>query len=561
MKKNIIIVVIVLLIIGIAIIGNKLYVDKYNFTLKGSKTILLNIGDIWEDPGYVIDNNQKVDINNNIDYQKAGNYQVTYTFKFGLFKKELIRKIIVLNENEQTNFIINLKGSNPYYLMENNTYQEPGYEAFDTIDKDLTNKVQTQNNIGNTVGTYEVQYHVKNSDGITKTITRKVIIYNLEFNGKLENTNYTQNTNILLNITDSNYQYTILPNNEQTTNKEIIYPISENNDYVFKIYDNNNNYFEYIEKVKNIDNEEPSGTCTMSLANKGARIMVTAIDNSGIKGYVYQYGNNKTDILDNKEYSIITMDEKSSVTIYDLANNEKTINCNTIDNSTKYKRSYTLETIKTDRGYTSYYWLYQPKDNTARKKMPLLVYFHGDGGRKSTSHVNNYAFPKFVNDGMDFPFYMIAPYCSNEADFSSEGVMKTTIKIIQEISSKYNIDTDRIIISGGSSGARGAYTIAATYQDIFSCVVIGSGITYGLNQVENKLTYLPMWIFHGKTDSAIPISYVESHVKTINGLGGNVKFSAIDGGHEITETVFKYPELIDWMVSQRKSNNKKIKTS
>ena len=556
--KNKKIIVIFLIVIIILIVINYIILKNYSFSLKGNSEIYLNVNDKWDDPGYILSNkNKKVSIENNLNTEIEGTYYVYYTFRVGLFKKNLKRTIYVLNQNYQTDFIFNLIDNNPYYLMINTDYKEPGFQAFDSIDGNLNNQVTVSNNIQNNEnGTYEVKYKVKNSQGIIKERTRKIIVYSLDFNSWILNSNYSKENEIILNINDINYDYTVLPDKEITYNRTINYYINKNGLYQFNLYDKSHNYFTYEVNITNIDNESPTGTCILSLYDKKGEIKVNAKDNDKIKGYIYNYGNNKTDLLETNKYEFNTLDEVVSVSIYDEAGNNSNISCSIEDKSTKYSRSYTLENLRIENR-DNLYWFYKPNDNTVRKKLPLLVYFHGDGGRSNPKNINKYAYPNFIYEGMDFPFYMIAPYCNNETDFSSDNKMLSIKKIIDYVTENYNIDTDRIILSGGSSGARGAYTMASVYRDTFSCLVIGSGITYGLSSVYKNLNYLPIWIFHGINDSAIPISDVENGVNLIKGIGGNVKFSSINGGHEITEEVFKYPELIEWMITQRKSNNKK----
>jgi predicted peptidase len=244
------------------------------------------------------------------------------------------------------------------------------------------------------------------------------------------------------------------------------------------------------------------------------------------------------------------MDKTSSVTIYDRADNKTTINCRVVDKSTTIQRSYTSKVFTTSGGKKYEYWLYTPK-HSARDKMPLLVYFHGDGGRKSLNSVNDYAYPNFISNGADFPFYMIAPHVDSTDDFGTDARMEKTYELINYIIKNYNIDSSRIIVSGGSSGSRGAYRMAAQYKNLFSCMVIGSGILYQL--YDDKLTHIPIWFFHGELDSITDYRDIERHANNINTLGGNAKVTIIKSGkHDITETVFKREDLIKWMVSQKK---------
>lgn len=536
MKKRIILIVVIIILIVI-VLSNKLYVKNYNFSLNGSDTIILNIDDTWTDPLYTVYNNKEIKVQDNINYNKIGEYYVTYTLKIGLFKKTLERKVIIVGEGEKTNFTLTLKGDNPYYLMENHPWQEPGYEAYDLKDGDLTNKVEIYGTVNNT-GTSEIKYQVNNSDGITKTITRKIIVYNLNFEGKLKNTNYTQNNEIILDINDSNYQHTLLPNNKTTINNAINFPVEENGEYKFIIYDKNNNSFEYIMNVSNIDREKPTGTCILSLLNKGAKISVNANDNSGIDGYEYQYNKNKTSILKESEYTISTMDEIASVTIYDLAGNYNTISCNVVDNSTKHTREYTLESYNFN-GTIKKYWFYKPK-RTEREKYPLVIYFHGAGGSSSVNAVNNIVIPKNIKDGHDFPYYVIAPYNGTQENF--------VLSLIKYITGNFNIDTKRIVLSGGSAGSPAALGIGGRNPNIFSCLVIISSYTNTINVNVNNLTNIPIWFFQGTGDM---YKNVESFVNKINEAGGNAKLTSYSGGHDSPADAFLRSDLTNWILNNK----------
>lgn len=73
-------------------------------------------------------------------------------------------------------------------------FKEPGYQAIDPIDGDITNQVETENNINyETPGTYQITYRVKNSNGLMmeqkRFITleaKKELTYKEEYN-QIEN--------------------------------------------------------------------------------------------------------------------------------------------------------------------------------------------------------------------------------------------------------------------------------------------------------------------------------------------------------------------------------------
>ena len=537
MKKTLILIGITLFIIIGLIIFNIIYVKNYHFELLGHEEINININDAWEDPLYIVDNNKEIDIKDNIDYNKEGNYEVKYTLRIGLFKKTLIRKINVVKENADLS--LNIIGDNPYYLMNGNGYQEYGYESFDKYDGNMISKVDISNNIDNmTNGNYEVKYQVKNSNGIIKTVIRNVIVYSLKYESKLKNEDYTQNNEIILNINDPNYSYTILPDGNQTREREISYAITENNKYIFKIYDKNNASTKYAVDVNNIDNTPPSGTCKFTLNDNDGIINVEAADDIKLQGYEYNYGNTKTEIIDSNKFIVNTLDSKASVTIYDSVGNKTNINCKTIDKSTITKRSYTKEKYDNRE-----YWLYVPSDTTTRKKAPLVIYLHGAGGAKDINAVNNHALPQNIKNGHNFPYYGAFPHFSK---YNITETNKYIMNLIDELVKKHNIDPERIIISGGSNGSDPAYYIAANNKDKFSGMLIIAGHTTISNL--SKLTYLKVWFHQGEKDA---YRYIENYSKELNKLGGNAKITKYAGGHTAPNNAFLTKGVTEWILEKK----------
>ena len=84
------------------------------------------------------------------------------------------KRITIKTENEPN---IKLKGKDKITLYKGYDYKEPGYEASDECDGDLTDKVKVEGSVNkNKVGTYELTYSIFNSNEKKKEIKRKVII-------------------------------------------------------------------------------------------------------------------------------------------------------------------------------------------------------------------------------------------------------------------------------------------------------------------------------------------------------------------------------------------------
>jgi hypothetical protein len=73
--------------------------------------------------------------------------------------------------------IITLEGENPLIVVQGTTFVEPGFNANDVVDGDLTSEVVVSGTVDTTIlGTVTLTYTVENSFGNSATVTREVIV-------------------------------------------------------------------------------------------------------------------------------------------------------------------------------------------------------------------------------------------------------------------------------------------------------------------------------------------------------------------------------------------------
>lgn len=173
-----VLLLIILIIILISIFGNR---SKYTIELSGNDIITVYQGFDFIDPGFIASDKQgnnvasDVKVDSNVDTSKIGEYKITYTL-------ENITKIRYVNVVERPDSIINfyLKGGDSEATITLNvgdTYNEPGYAIIDSVDGDLSDKVEVTGSVDTTkAGTYTLTYTVINSAGVTMSKTRKVIV-------------------------------------------------------------------------------------------------------------------------------------------------------------------------------------------------------------------------------------------------------------------------------------------------------------------------------------------------------------------------------------------------
>lgn len=152
--------------------------NEYFIKLEGGEQITIYKGEEFIDPGYYgYDNNgtvytDKIEIDSNVDSNKIGDYEVIYK----LNKVSVKREVSVIEKPVGATQIY-LKGDSTISVKVNSEYKEPGYEAVDSVDSVLTDKVTISGTVDTKkVGTYIITYSVVNSSGVTTSVKRTVIV-------------------------------------------------------------------------------------------------------------------------------------------------------------------------------------------------------------------------------------------------------------------------------------------------------------------------------------------------------------------------------------------------
>lgn len=166
---------IIILIVVIVIISNS--GSDYTVELKGQEEVFINLGDDYIEPGYIAldkdgnDVTDLVEITSNVDYNKAGTYEIMYSID-GI---SAVRYITILEQKQDT--YIYLTGELTMYLKVGDKYTEPGYDAIDIIDGNIKDKVTVTGSVNTSKkGVYAIKYSVTNSRGVTFSNTRTVVV-------------------------------------------------------------------------------------------------------------------------------------------------------------------------------------------------------------------------------------------------------------------------------------------------------------------------------------------------------------------------------------------------
>ena len=198
-----------------------------------------------------------------------------------------------------------------------------------------------------------------------------------------------------------------------------------------------------------------------------------------------------------------------------------------------------------ERGYS----YFVPYAQTAmRSKLPVLVSLPGKG-LKSKNDLKLWS--KAANENGFFVMGMDIDYSAIKKENDLRRIQFRITDGLKQVSSVYNLRTEKIYLAGSSAGGATALALSLRYPDEYQAVgVIGGG-----SMQFNSSLYLinaekkQFFIIHGDHDSSIPIGIAYETQKELEQGGGNVKFLKIPNG-EHALPVFSYEALVQWFAFQ-----------
>lgn len=211
-------------------------------------------------------------------------------------------------------------------------------------------------------------------------------------------------------------------------------------------------------------------------------------------------------------------------------------------------------TLQTSDSASVGYLLYLPEDYDSKEKWPLMLFLHGRGeSHGPLSLVAKWGPPKFAQRGDQLPYILVSPQCPSEDSWRQSTQQSRLVELLDSIVERYKVDEDQIFLTGLSMGGYGSWRLAADHPQRFAAVVPVCG--GGDPADADKLKSLPIWVFHGDQDRAVPFQRSVEMVDAIKAAGGEaIRFTTLENiGHNCWSAAYATPELYNWMNKQRRS--------
>lgn len=212
------------------------------------------------------------------------------------------------------------------------------------------------------------------------------------------------------------------------------------------------------------------------------------------------------------------------------------------------------QTLATSDGGSISYLLYLPKDYDSETKSQMILFLHGRGESFGPlSLVTKWGPPRFAARGDELPYVLVSPQCPGDDSWKNPTQQQRLVELLDHIEKNYSIDPNHICLTGLSMGGYGSWRLAADHPERFSAVVPVCG--GGDPADAEKLKSLPIWIFHGDQDRAVPFERSVEMFDAITKAGGTkVRFTSLEHiGHNCWSATYATPELFDWIQKQQRA--------
>jgi predicted peptidase len=225
-----------------------------------------------------------------------------------------------------------------------------------------------------------------------------------------------------------------------------------------------------------------------------------------------------------------------------------------------------------------------PLDYSAAEAWPVIVDLHGNSKQGSDALLpTQYALVNAIRMHREaYPVIGVFPQAPKGQFWEQPLMQQLVMAELDQVVKESRIDSSREYLTGYSMGAAGTYRLAYKYADRFAAFVTGAGTIQPIperlgaeraaidtrtnsftaapdafDQLAGRIKAVPIWIFHGDSDTVVAIDQSRQLVAALTKVGATVKFTEmLETVHNVgAEKMWATPGLIEWLLSQHRSTN------
>jgi predicted peptidase len=166
-----------------------------------------------------------------------------------------------------------------------------------------------------------------------------------------------------------------------------------------------------------------------------------------------------------------------------------------------------------------------PDSYTGTEPVPLVLALHYGG--EVTPYYGKRMLTQLVEPALrELGAIIVAPDC-NAGNWTEARAEKDVLDLLAELGRTYNIDSDKILITGYSLGGMGTWHLAARHQDLFAAALVMAGRP-GQEALGTQWK-IPLYVIHSRLDQVVPLAPTEQAVEQLKARGVAVELVIVEG--------------------------------
>lgn len=243
-------------------------------------------------------------------------------------------------------------------------------------------------------------------------------------------------------------------------------------------------------------------------------------------------------------------------------------------------RGQTIETGFLNRsvgveGVEYRYQVFVPRQYSPSAPWPVVLALHGAGERGSDGLIQTeVGLGRAIRRHEErFPAIVVFPQVPPGANWQGQGA-QVALATLDKTLGEFTTDVSRVYLTGLSMGGNGSWYLAYHHANRFAAVVVVCGFVEARRSKDGVLEYarigsegsddpfssvaervrtLPIWIFHGDTDPAVPVEESRGMADALRRLDANVQYTEFPGvGHNSWDPGYDRADLLEWLFKQRR---------
>lgn len=211
------------------------------------------------------------------------------------------------------------------------------------------------------------------------------------------------------------------------------------------------------------------------------------------------------------------------------------------------------------------YGLYLPENFDASKKYPLVIMLHGAGsnhrislrrvfGKSNAEGESDVEATRYFPEWKDVEYIVASPYARGTAGY--QGIPeKDVYDVLADVKKRFNIDEDRIYLTGLSMGGGGTLWIGLTRPDIWAAIApVCPAPPAGTIDLAGNALNIPVHMFQGGADPVVKPEGTREWVQKFKDLGVQVKYEEYPGvQHDSWVPAYKDGFIFEWFKSFKRN--------